>query len=122
MALSSSTASGPLSTSSTMALSTSPVMTATHSTGDHIYKGKHTNRSWQQLPPELIRYVRVMTWHIRLFLIKRAGTSFIKGILPLCTSRMSLHTYTVQLLGKLEKFGPPEWSMLRYARPLNLRS
>lgn len=60
MAPSPSTASVPLSTSSTtstMALSTSPTTTASYSTGDHIYKGKHTNRSWQQLPPELIRHI-----------------------------------------------------------------
>ncbi|KAG1731845.1 uncharacterized protein EDB91DRAFT_1153383 [Suillus paluster] len=60
MTPSSSTASAPLSTSSTTsttALSTSPTTTASYSTGDHIYKGKHTNRSWQQLPPELIRHI-----------------------------------------------------------------
>jgi hypothetical protein len=51
-------------------------MTPTHSTGDHIYKGKHTNRSWQQLPAELIRYVRVIAYRIRLFTIKRVVNSF----------------------------------------------
>ncbi|OJA15099.1 hypothetical protein AZE42_05578 [Rhizopogon vesiculosus] len=60
MAPSSLTASDTISTSSTTALSTAPVMTATHSTGDHIYKGKHTNRSWQQLPPELIRHIATL--------------------------------------------------------------
>ncbi|KAF8131819.1 hypothetical protein EV363DRAFT_1164636 [Boletus edulis] len=37
--------------------SSSPTASALAAPRDHVYKGKYTHRSWQQLPPELVRTI-----------------------------------------------------------------
>ncbi|KAH7908275.1 hypothetical protein BJ138DRAFT_1013156, partial [Hygrophoropsis aurantiaca] len=54
----STTMSKALTTTSSVNLSSScPATAVSNIGGDHVYKGKFTNRSWQQLPPELVRLV-----------------------------------------------------------------
>ncbi|KIJ63498.1 hypothetical protein HYDPIDRAFT_29304 [Hydnomerulius pinastri MD-312] len=60
MAAARKSSSSPSTTTSLLpitSLSSSVSTPTTESARDHIYKGKYTNRSWQQLPPELVRTI-----------------------------------------------------------------
>ncbi|KAG6335500.1 hypothetical protein ID866_3589 [Astraeus odoratus] len=51
-----------LSRASSTATTTTTSAPATAPPADRVYKGKYTNRSWQQLPPELVR--TIATYHL----------------------------------------------------------
>lgn len=53
--------------------SSSPTASSHLPPRDHVYKGKFTHRSWQQLPPELVRYVDATLIIILLIITRYQG-------------------------------------------------
>lgn len=96
--------------------SSSPTASSAFPPRDHIYKGKYTHRSWQQLPPELVRYVDATPISV---LISNASSS---GPLRPTISSTSTPPAIVPSLGTQRNSGIPESSIPLFVMQLRSKS